>query len=505
MCARIHALSVQSHELINQYIVKSSLNGFSLDSYLRSTLQFPNGIDEVFTSQVFIFSNSLSVSDWIKFGGKYEDEPPWYNPSIPYLGRSKNHFHNPLNKQGYTGPSWVNWLLFGQVNGQSSIQWSQSSPNTQSPGGYYSWHDVRNYFFNALTAINDTERQQNFADTFRGLGQLMHLVEDLSVPEHTRNAFHAFGGYEGWVSNKVTDNINSNYYIGNYAPIFFDPTVIGNSPSSALTAIGPVPITNLFDMNQYRQDNLDPNVTIDVVNNMSRIGLSEYTNANFISPTTAFAPGFNYPNWNSIVQATYSGSTKRYLKKLGKGDPPAAGGQVGNGEHIDHFAVSRWGRNLLPSSISQNGIYLKMDNAVYAEYASHLIPRAVGYAEGLLNYFFRGAVYGCDELLQFDNTYTYFTSVTLKVYNDGTETMSAGRMIIRWYLNTPGPINYVLTNPVYITENIAPGTISVNTYTFTFPQPPPWTSVTIDYGLIFRGKLGNEDDAVTFSWTAVPQ
>ena len=63
----------------------------------------------------------------------------------------------------------------------------------------YSWHDVRSYYYQALTAADKTTRENNFAKTFRGLGQVMHLVQDMSVPAHTRDGQHIFGeGYETW-------------------------------------------------------------------------------------------------------------------------------------------------------------------------------------------------------------------------------------------------------------------------------------------------------------------
>ena len=64
----------------------------------------------------------------------------------------------------------------------------------------------------ALTSTGNTERDKYFAETFRGLGQLMQLVTDMSVPEHTRDDGHYLGNlpfyehYEKWV--KGTENVN---------------------------------------------------------------------------------------------------------------------------------------------------------------------------------------------------------------------------------------------------------------------------------------------------------
>jgi len=170
MVSTIHALEVETHKTINTFIAQNSLNGFSFDTYLRNQLEFENGIKEKF--------NSLMAWECLRDGGEYEDLPFWY---MPYL-RSVNHFHNPLTKQGFSG-IWGT----GFLSGVSSIQWSQEPKNTQSPGGYYSWHDARDYFYSALTSTDKSTRDSNFANTFRGLGQLLHLVQDMSVPEHSRN------------------------------------------------------------------------------------------------------------------------------------------------------------------------------------------------------------------------------------------------------------------------------------------------------------------------------
>src|SRR3989338_4709022 len=153
------ALETKTHQDINGYVTNITLpNGFNLNTYLKNNLGLSGGIGEV-------VSENKKIEDWIKLGGEYEDAPPW---TIPYL-RSFNHYHNPITDKGYLG-MW-----------NSSTQWALMSRNTQSPGGYYSWYDVRDYYYKALTSTTKTNRDTNFADTFRGLGQLMHLIQDASV------------------------------------------------------------------------------------------------------------------------------------------------------------------------------------------------------------------------------------------------------------------------------------------------------------------------------------
>jgi len=156
-----YALETATHEVINEYIARNTLNGFSLASYIKGNLEFQKGVEEIISDK--------KVWEWVSEGGKYEDVPP---DSAPFI-RSVNHFHNPISNKGFSG-----FFGTGLFSGESALQWSQKPPETQCPGGYYSWHDVRGYFLKALTSPAKTERDENFARTFSGLGQLMHLVQD---------------------------------------------------------------------------------------------------------------------------------------------------------------------------------------------------------------------------------------------------------------------------------------------------------------------------------------
>ncbi|MBI5674217.1 MAG: hypothetical protein HZC48_00115 [Nitrospirae bacterium] len=167
------ALDKETHYLLNQKIVV----GTNLDNYLKVNLGVTNGIKEEFDVK--------TVLEWVKEGGKKEDEPI-------YL-RSVNHFHDPLatslSDAGFSGFWFTDFL-----SGSSSIQWSQYPLGAQTMqvlgSGNYSWYDVRDYYYKALTSVNNLDRGNNYAETFRWLGQLMHLVEDMSVPEHARDDGH---------------------------------------------------------------------------------------------------------------------------------------------------------------------------------------------------------------------------------------------------------------------------------------------------------------------------
>lgn len=123
------------------------------------------------------------IWEWIAEGGEKED----------LMGvRSMYHFHNPLTNKGLLGKEF------------SAIVWATLPVGGQSLAPQASWDDVRYYYRRALTAADKNERENWFALTFQGLGQMMHLVEDMSVPAHTRDDMHVFkaDGYEKWFRKK---------------------------------------------------------------------------------------------------------------------------------------------------------------------------------------------------------------------------------------------------------------------------------------------------------------
>ncbi len=137
----LFALETPTHELINEFILDENV-GFPLSSYLKKRLNFPDGIEEKFRAErgSVKYEETKTVEDWIKEGGEWEDLPP---KTLPYI-RSFNHYHDPLTMLGYN--------ILGVELGESALQWAQEPPGTQWIGGYYSWYDIREYFYNTLTS-----------------------------------------------------------------------------------------------------------------------------------------------------------------------------------------------------------------------------------------------------------------------------------------------------------------------------------------------------------------
>lgn len=473
------ALNEKTHSEINGAAAQINSNGFLLNSFLIDNINITEGTDAVFYKRgLFGIKTNASVLQWIKDGGKYEDTRPvslgGIFGGIPYA-RSFFHFHDPNKPMSDAG-------FHGILYWDSAIVWGLS-PNKQSGLnlGDYSWPAARNFFYEALTATEVDTRNDNFSDCFRSIGQLMHLVEDQSVPEHTRDQGHIAYNLETW----VLDNQNGVIFNNSMAnPVIPYSTVLSQS-GTLDSGIGGLPISRLFDTGNYGGTN--PAVTTG-----QDIGLSEYSNANFFSKHTVM--DYNYPK-NAVFKNTsgiVNGKMRYYY------------GKDGDGIQVDHLAEKTHLDYVLTEHGKQeyyNGHPL-LDENCYKDYATLLLPRAAGYAFSLMRYFFRGQVEAVDATTT-KNGNGDVTGVTMKVKNKTPkvggstgeiEPIGGGtddKLVVSYEYKTSGATVYGKSSP------LAFDNYSGHTYAFTgFTQPIPADATDKKYMLVYRGKLGAEEDAV---------
>ncbi|MFA6364901.1 MAG: lamin tail domain-containing protein [Candidatus Paceibacterota bacterium] len=143
------------------------------------------------TSEVISFYNSTHPDklfteeqrNWIVEGSKLEDVAP----------RWINHFYDPILKEGWTGektgsiaPLAVRMVAeFGLAQGKplSAVEWV----NNDLRQGDYIWYEGNKTWKKAL----DEYASGNEREAYIALGHVLHLLEDMSVPDHTRNDTHA--------------------------------------------------------------------------------------------------------------------------------------------------------------------------------------------------------------------------------------------------------------------------------------------------------------------------
>ncbi|HES59197.1 MAG TPA: hypothetical protein ENO18_02090, partial [Caldithrix sp.] len=369
------------------------------------------------------FFENKKVFDLVADGGAYEDQPP----------RWMAHFHNPLTNKGLLGSA-------------SALAWAIAPAGAQTTfpptgTGTYSWYDARSYFEQALISKDKKTRENYFALAFRSIGQVMHVVQDMSVPAHTRGDIHPsllnIGGddYEKWAKKNIKGVTQGSAYSPYNNSMFLIP--------------------QLFDTDQYNGTN--PSITIS-----NSIGLAEFTNANFMSADTIFKD-FDYPNKSNL---------QMYPKEVSPGKWAVYYTKTidGLGE-VKHFVREKSYYDKLPTSEAFRGLML--DDSVNSDYAQHLIPRAVGYSAQVLQYFFRGQLEA------------EFVEGNLKVKNTSSETISNGEFSL-YYDNASEERNLLVTAQA---DNLPSG----SEQTITIPEIPEGAT---SFMLVYKGKLGNEENAV---------
>jgi len=359
----VHAFNVQTHRKMNSAAVDAS----ALNSFLETQLGFTDGVNTQFQKQM----DKFTASDWIQEGGEREDD---YGFLLnPLQWRFNRHFHDPLQP-------WTSAGLYGVFD--SSIVWMQEAQDSIGVSQGWSWQEARSFYYAALTSDTQATRDESWADTFRAVGQIMHLIEDAGQPAHVRNDAHGmeaicrtfgsdcFGHFEYWVSDHVAtvppprDDDR------------FDRTIL-SEPTGHTEA--PVPVARLIDTDTY-------NGSFVVLG--PSIGLAEFTNANFFSEDTISNTVYPFPSLapSALVPLPLlapGGSLPRqyYAKADGYGVPvtPLFAEAVFD-EVLDQYGIT------VLVQVQQR----ILDENVWQAEADILLPKAVDYAQGALEYFFRG-------------------------------------------------------------------------------------------------------------------
>jgi hypothetical protein len=466
--AGVSALNTSTHRVINRQAATVSLR---LDRYLRDSLGFRTGLPTVLRGSN---GESLSVQGWIAEGGVREDD--WL--------RFLRHFHDPLRPWDIAGLDVV------VSRHDSSVRWMQE-PNQGDfdTGGFWSWRDARRLYYEALVEPNPDRREALWADMFRALGQVMHLVVDASVPEHTRNDMHPLGGltatssYEYWVSDQHPTPALEDMFVARFlsAPIGFVPTILQLPPPPG-EPIADVPVSRLIDADIY--DGTNPRATASAVDPRMPVpaGLAEIANANFYSENT-LSGGYPSPTDEGLVRvnlAAQSGRVRRYWSR------PAGTGLLPANPLRAECASEAYGTAPPP--------YPCMDGVVWNQVAAHMLPRAVGYASGVLDYFFRGAM---------SVTGVEWTplGVTISVRNDGSEEMEGTLEVFARH--QPGSPAERRTRLAGLAGGAPVLLGSGEQRTFALPVSADAVPSAANV-LVFKGRLGLEAESVAGQVFTVP-
>ncbi|MGH8801993.1 MAG: hypothetical protein ACREX6_06825, partial [Casimicrobiaceae bacterium] len=358
---------------------------------------------------------------WLMYGAIREDDntdedPPTPHDIFPPISRPLSHFYDPIADRALHSPALVPF----QDEIRKAPDWaigsadSFSNPNTpESPrNNTFTIFDAREAMFRALTlqsfdggAYSDVAGTENAAtrhqlrrmywsSTFRALGDVLHMNQDMAQPQHTRNEPHAGkycigyptcpGGHSSVYEKYVNARVLSATSFDLRQPY---NKAIGILPVQI--AAGTYPIPNFAKYTDYWS-------TASGMSSVTGKGLANYSNQGFFTAGKNF-DSHEYPSPPQTIDA-YAVRTltpPRWDGTLSTDPTPT---YVFNGQVRDAWqgsiasdvpltTLSLWDqflekRGALPA--------YSLNRVNYDAMADLLIPRAVSYSAGLINYFFRG-------------------------------------------------------------------------------------------------------------------
>ncbi|KJU87479.1 conserved hypothetical protein, secreted [Candidatus Magnetobacterium bavaricum] len=419
------------------------------------------------------------------------------------------HFYNPLTNAAFT--SWPGNLF------PSAYARANDSSNQ------YSWPNARLYFYQGLTSSSDMDRMSYFYKAFEALGHVVHLLQDVAVPAHTRLDLHGVPSdlFEGYTSAIEDDLV--------YEQVPYKGSILNSMiPNAPL---------QLWDGDFYTATSLPAG--------SNKVGLAEYSAANFVSADTIFkeqprpsliddtdcvnkvlntsSASFVYIPIN--IPGPIGASDRRmYVSKI-SGDPVnklAAFSILTNATKLKGIA-----QGLSGNEICKKLVFL-LDDAIHDDYAATLVPRAVGYSKTLMDHFFNSQI----EISLPDNgvyasvpnngsTYPYpnmnFTQITLKAKNIllSGEDMSGGdvTLVVTYriakadpFVTGPVDVTYWLQYAIATKSNIAIPKNNPVQLTFDLTNTPiPILATDVYLQLAYKGKIGLNSDEVAFGYKDISE
>lgn len=253
------------------------------------------------------------------------------------------------------------------------------------------------------------------------------------------------------------------------------------------------------------------------------IGLSEYTHANFFSKDTIFKyfphparENTNYYDFGLLPTTVITtpdniNHNTFYISGYGKQHLAA----------LKYFAGELWNLPIPLPRVYQ--LTLHLDNRCHEEYAQYLVPRAVGYSAGLLDYFFRGTVAitlpDTGVYAQTENRDEGFKKITLNAQNTSAagEEMTGGsvELVVKYRLAQEDPFqSYPVPTTPEFSYVVVPELNGIRSIPSAGPvklefdlsqNPIPINATDLYLQVVYRGKLGQEEGAVAVGFKDISE
>jgi hypothetical protein len=464
--------------------------------------------------------SDLSLAGWLMRGAIREDDyctafGVWVAPNPkddqdpPRASwRVVNHFFDPVNNRPLTFFPAAAAELFSQATGESDFR---SAPawvlGTRSPfaqpvvrdtatHNHYTILDGREAMYRALTGksktgadVANTKEQRNryWATTFRVLGNAVHLIQDMAQPQHTRNDPHS--GVLGYGHTSVYEKYIEARAVGLDSFDIDGKKIKPVSLTPLLNAAFPIPRVTKYSELWSTSPGDDGAVGR---------GLADYSNRRFFTAGKNLGENEYRLPLNDV--SSYSPESAKDL--LPSRTRTQINFLVGGDDNIRMTTESAFDFFLgIRKTYSLNRYN-------YDDQAKLLIPRAVAYSAGLIDYFFRGRLEIEDAGFSDDGIVLRVKNaidpVTQAYWKD--EALLGGHMVVTLQYDLSdatvpgGKLTYYHTSSrVALLSPVLPGQSSNEVYDFKgkdFPVVAPEGATNVEYRLVYRGRLGQEADSV---------
>lgn len=420
-----------------------------------------------------------SLGSLIRLGAMEEDSPA-VRALAHFFDPQYNNFQGApllIGEETFGAPSLIgqntspDWAI--EDNGERTVSYSGVGSDTQE----YSYYEAKRYFRSAMTATSPATRLSNAGLMFESLGHIIHHVQDMAQPQHTRNDPHLpFGvllGIQPYDAARYEKFTLSEY------PLELD---VKNLLSGAATAPYQVSAPAFPTIRHYWST---PGTTTD-----TRVGMAEFSSQNFVSegslvragswpasignfssPSQLYVP---YPDGSTMSIATRPVNVKYKDNSSIVGNVDFVVGDVRddyvsrNYDNIELAATSLLTRHV--SGLPYRVVSINREN--FKAMQSVLLPRATAFSTGVINHFFRGRL-GLRRTPDERNLW--------EISNNTSETMSGTFSI--YFDNHNGQ------RALY--ASAAATLASGQTFDITSPEPPETSTLVI---ATFEGSLGTEQN-----------
>lgn len=365
------------------------------------------------------------IQTWLMFGAIREDDNPNEDPPTPQdvetgIRRPLHHFFDPYLNRPLTavGLDKIDNDVRKSVDWGLGVKDSFSDPNAQeSPRrNHFTLFDAREAMFRALTLMSSSPdgyldissgkdnatkqqwRQAYWATTFRAVGDVLHLNQDMAQPQHTRNEAHSgtlcpgsrvcLTGHTSVYEKYINARALRQNAFDSLAP-FHQPVKV---PVLDLP-LGDYPIPAFAAYADYWS-------TAPGNKAVQGKGLADYSNHGFFTAAKNFASAsseYSSPSSNPLnYEITYVLPSKwDGTSVVDLGPTYVYYGTVhdalqdNDASHVPLTTYGIWDQ-FVQAQAARPAYSLNRLN--YDAMAGLLLPRAVAYSAGLINFFFRGRI-----------------------------------------------------------------------------------------------------------------